>query len=126
MQDKNDLTYVFISHDLAMVRKVCSRIAVMYLGEFVEIAENHDLFFDPRHPYTKALLSAAPTLEKSPFDRSAYVLEGEPPSPIDIPPGCAFASRCPKAFDRCRIETPRAKQLGPGRFVTCHLEDPRG
>lgn len=123
LQDKNDLTYVFISHDLAMVRKVCSRIAVMYLGEFVEISENHDLFFDPRHPYTKALLAAAPTLEKSPFDASTYLLEGEPPSPIDIPPGCAFASRCPKAFDRCRTVSPKITQLGVGRFVACHLED---
>ena len=95
----------------------------MYLGEFVEIAENHDLFFDPKHPYTKALLAAAPTLESSPFDASTYLLEGEPPSPIDIPPGCAFASRCPKAFGRCRVESPRAIQLGIGRFVACHLED---
>src|SRR6202023_3422025 len=72
LQEKNDLTYIFISHDLAMVRKVCTRIAVMYLGEFVEVAGNHDLFFDPQHPYTKALLSAAPTLGTKPLAGKDY------------------------------------------------------
>src|ERR1700704_5185467 len=123
LQEKNDLTYVFISHDLAMVRKVCTRIAVMYLGEMVEIADNRDLFFDPRHPYTKALLSAAPTLEDRPFNPSDFLLEGEPPSPIDIPAGCSFASRCPKAFGRCRDETPKLVERSPGRLVACHLLD---
>jgi peptide/nickel transport system ATP-binding protein len=123
LQEKNDLTYVFISHDLAMVRKVCTRIAVMYLGEMVEIADNHALFFDPQHPYTKALLSAAPTLEQKPFDPSDFLLEGEPPSPIDIPAGCSFASRCPKAFGRCRVETPALVEHSPGRFAACHLLD---
>jgi peptide/nickel transport system ATP-binding protein len=123
LQAKNDLTYVFISHDLAMVRKVCTRIAVMYLGEMVEIADNHDLFFDPQHPYTKALLSAAPTLEDKPFNAADFLLEGEPPSPIDIPPGCSFASRCPKVFGRCRVETPHLQEHQPGRFAACHLLD---
>jgi len=123
LQRKNDLTYVFISHDLAMVRKVCTRIAVMYLGEMVEVADNHELFFDPQHPYTKALLSAAPTLEDKPFDASVYLLDGEPPSPIDIPPGCSFASRCPKVFDRCLAETPQLSEHKPGRLAACHLLD---
>src|SRR3984893_14557016 len=123
LQEKNDLTYVFISHDLAMVRKVCTRIAVMYLGEMVEVADNHDLFFDPRHPYTKALLSAAPTLEESPFNASDFLLEGEPPSPIDIPAGCSFASRCPNVFARCRVEAPRLIEHTSGRLVACHLLD---
>ena len=123
LQEKNDLTYVFISHDLAMVRKVCTRIAVMYLGEMVEIADNHDLFFDPQHPYTKALLSAAPTLEEKPFNAGDFLLEGEPPSPIDIPVGCSFASRCPKVFGRCRVETPRLLEHLPGRYAACHLLD---
>jgi peptide/nickel transport system ATP-binding protein len=123
LQEKNDLTYVFISHDLAMVRKVCTRIAVMYLGEMVEIADNRDLFFDPQHPYTKALLSAAPTLEDKPLDARDYLLEGEPPSPIDIPPGCSFASRCPHAFERCRSETPVLKERAQGRVAACHLLD---
>jgi len=123
LQEKSSLTYVFISHDLAMVRKVCTRIAVMYLGEMVEVADNHDLFFDPQHPYTKALLSAAPTLEERPFNAGDFLLEGEPPSPIDIPPGCSFASRCPKVFGRCRVETPRLLEHLPGRLVACHLLD---
>jgi peptide/nickel transport system ATP-binding protein len=123
LQAKSDLTYIFISHDLAMVRKVCTRIAVMYLGEMVEIADNRDLFFDPQHPYTKALLSAAPTLEDKPFNANDFLLEGEPPSPIDIPPGCSFASRCPKAFGRCRVETPALIEHTPGRFTACHLLD---
>jgi peptide/nickel transport system ATP-binding protein len=126
LQEKNNLTYVFISHDLAMVRKVCTRIAVMYLGEFVEVADNHDLFFDPQHPYTKALLSAAPTLEKKPLDAADYLLDGEPPSPIDIPPGCSFASRCPHAFARCRAETPLLREHKPGRLAACHLLDQAG
>ncbi|WFU66571.1 ABC transporter ATP-binding protein [Bradyrhizobium brasilense] len=123
LQEKNDLTYVFISHDLAMVRRVCTRIAVMYLGEMVEIADNRELFFDPQHPYTKALLSAAPTLEEKPFNPADFLLEGEPPSPIDIPAGCSFASRCPKAFGRCRLETPKLVEHAPGRFAACHLLD---
>lgn len=123
LQEQNDLTYLFISHDLAMVRRVCTRIAVMYLGEMVEIADNHDLFFKPQHPYTKALLSAAPTLEDKPFNPADYLLEGEPPSPIDIPPGCSFASRCPQAFGRCRVETPLLRERAPGRLAACHLLD---
>ncbi len=123
LQERNDLTYVFISHDLAMVRKVCTRIAVMYLGEMVEVADNRDLFFDPQHPYTKALLSAAPTLEDKPLNPKDFLLEGEPPSPINIPPGCSFASRCPKAFGRCRVETPKLIEHTPGRLAACHLLD---
>jgi len=123
LQEKNSLTYVFISHDLAMVRKVCTRIAVMYLGEFVEVADNSELFFNPQHPYTKALLSAAPTLEVKPLDASDYLLDGEPPSPIDIPPGCSFASRCPHAFARCRVEAPALVEHKPGQLAACHLLD---
>ncbi len=109
-----------------MVRKVCTRIAVMYLGQMVEIADNHELFFNSQHPYTKALLSAAPTLEAKPFDPGDYLLEGEPPSPIDIPPGCSFASRCPSVFARCRVETPALKEHKPGCFAACHLLDTAG
>lgn len=123
LQEKNDLTYVFISHDLAMVRKVCTRVAVMYLGEMVEISDNHDLFFDPRHPYTKALLSAVPTLEPKRLDPAEYLLEGEPPSPIDIPAGCSFVTRCPVALARCRVEAPLPREIAPKRFVACHLDE---
>lgn len=124
LQVKRGLTYIFISHDLAMVRQVCSRLAVMYLGEIVELAGNEALFRDPGHPYTKALLSAVPTMEKRPFDSRDYLLEGEPPSPIDLPPGCSFASRCPKRFDRCDVENPKLIERQFGNCSACFLAEP--
>lgn len=121
LQSQHGFTYIFISHDLTMVRQVCSRIAVMYLGETVEVASNESLFFDPGHPYTRALLSAAPTLEERRYDPDDCLLEGEPPSPIDLPPGCAFAGRCPHAFDRCRIENPALTRRGDQALAACFL-----
>lgn len=121
LQAKRGLTYIFISHDLAMVRQVCSRLAVMYLGEIVELASNEALFRDPGHPYTKALLSAVPTMEKRPFNSRDYLLEGEPPSPINLPTGCSFASRCPQRFDRCDVENPRLVQRETGNCSACFL-----
>lgn len=126
LQAKHGLTYIFISHDMAMVRRVCSRIAVMYLGEVVEIADNGKLFFDPGHPYTKALLSAIPTLEERRYRPEECLLEGEPPSPIDLPPGCSFASRCPKAFDRCRRESPVLTADGDRGMAACFLVENKG
>ena len=121
LQSAHRLTYLFISHDLAMVRKVCSRIAVMYLGKIVELADTGTVFFDPGHPYTRALLSAVPVLEEQPYKAEECLLEGEPPSPIDLPTGCSFRARCPLAFDRCRIEEPPLYPRGPGRVAACHL-----
>ena len=121
LQSAHRLTYLFISHDLAMVRKVCSRIAVMYLGKIVELADTGTVFFDPGHPYTRALLSAVPVLEEQPYKAEECLLEGEPPSPIDLPAGCSFRARCPLAFDRCRIEEPPLYPRGPGRVAACHL-----
>lgn len=121
LQAQHGFTYVFISHDLTMVRQVCSRIAVMYLGEAVEVAPNDRMFFDPGHPYTRALLSAAPTLEPRRYLPADCLLEGEPPSPIDLPPGCAFASRCPHAFDRCRVENPALLSRGGQALAACFL-----
>jgi peptide/nickel transport system ATP-binding protein len=121
LQAQRGLTYIFISHDLAMVRQVCSRLAVMYLGEIVELAGNEALFRDPGHPYTKALLSAVPTMETRPFDSRDHLLEGEPPSPIDLPPGCSFASRCPQRFGRCVAETPKLVLRQSGDFSACFL-----
>ncbi len=121
LQTVHGLTYVFISHDLAMVRRVCTRLAVMYLGEIVELAANHTLFFDPGHPYSKALLSAVPTVEEKPYRVEDCLLDGEPPSPIDLPPGCSFAGRCPQAFDRCRVESPLLIVRDPGDFSACFL-----
>jgi len=106
LQAEHGFTYIFISHDLAMVRRACSRIAVMYLGKIVELADNQTVFFNPGHPYTKALLSAVPTIEQRRYDTKECLLEGEPPSPIDIPPGCSFKPRCPLAFERCWNEEP--------------------
>ncbi|SMO90482.1 ABC transporter ATP-binding protein [Paracoccus laeviglucosivorans] len=121
LQAQHGFTYIFISHDLTMVRQVCSRIAVMYLGEAVEVAPNDRLFFDPGHPYTRALLSAAPTLELRRYRPEDCLLEGEPPSPIDLPPGCAFASRCPQAFDRCRSQNPALLSRGGQALAACFL-----
>ncbi|MCT8974291.1 ABC transporter ATP-binding protein [Microbaculum marinisediminis] len=123
LQIQHNLTYIYISHDIAMVRRVCARVAVMYLGEVVELAHNERLFFDPGHPYSKALLSAAPTLEERRYNAADCLLEGEPPSPINLPVGCAFASRCPKAFDRCRVESPVLQDRGGIDRAACHLLD---
>lgn len=106
LQQEHGFTYVFISHDLAMVRRACTRIAVMYLGKVVELADNHSVFFDPGHPYTRALLSAVPTIEERRYDAAECLLEGEPPSPIDIPPGCSFKARCPLATQQCIANEP--------------------
>ncbi|MDC0609784.1 ABC transporter ATP-binding protein [Vibrio sp.] len=123
LQKQHGFTYIYISHDLAMVRRVCSRIAVMYLGETVEVAPNERLFFDPGHPYSRALLSAAPTLEKRRYDPKECLLEGEPPNPIDLPAGCAFRSRCPHAHDRCEKENPTLTSRGDRALAACFLND---
>ncbi len=120
LQSAHGLTYIFISHDLAMVRKACNRVAVMYLGEVVELADNERLFFDPGHPYTRALLSAMPTLEARRYRPEDCLLDGEPPSPIDLPAGCAFRSRCPRAFAPCAGHNPVLVTRGAGDFASCH------
>ncbi len=123
LQQKHGFTYIFISHDMALVRKVCHRVAVMYLGRIVELADNNALFEDPVHPYSKALLSAVPTLDDHPFKAQEYLLEGEPPSPVDIPTGCSFRSRCPVALAKCETNDPDARVLVGGGQVSCHLVD---
>ncbi|WP_370650405.1 dipeptide ABC transporter ATP-binding protein [Neorhizobium galegae] len=124
LQVEYNLTYIFISHDLAMVRKVCNRVAVMYLGEVFELADNDRLFFDPGHPYTKALLSAMPTLEERRYHPEDCLLEGEPPSPINIPQGCSFKSRCPHAMEICEQISPVLTVRGTTDFAACHLVKP--
>lgn len=123
LQRAHGFTYIFISHDMALVRKVCHRIAVMYLGRIVELADNRTLFENPSHPYSKALLSAVPTLDDHPFKSSEYLLEGEPPSPVHIPVGCVFRSRCPAAMEICKTVDPKARILAAGGQVSCHLID---
>lgn len=121
LQKEYNLTYIFISHDLAMVRKVCNRVAVMYLGEVFELADNQRLFFDPGHPYTMALLSAMPTLEEKRYKPEDCLLEGEPPSPLSIPAGCSFKSRCPRAMEICNGEQPFLTVRDEQDFAACHL-----
>lgn len=120
LQRERELTYIFISHDLAMVRRVCGRIAVMYLGEIIEMGSNDSIFEQPRHPYTQALLSAAPTLEEIPATVRAAIVDGEPPNPIDIPVGCSFASRCPRSMPICRDIAPVLVQISINLQVACH------
>lgn len=122
LQAKHGLTYLVISHDLALVRKVCSWVAVMYLGKIVENAGNARIFDRPANPYTRALLSAVPVLDKGPFNPADCLVDGEPPSPINVPKGCSFASRCPKAQDLCRMSEPAFTQIGEDRDgVACHF-----
>ena len=119
IQQEMGLTFLFISHDLSVVAHVCDHVAVMYLGRLVETAPTRQLFAAPRHPYTKALLSAIPSLD--PDDRGkAQKLEGEIPSPTNPPPGCKFQTRCPFAVDICRKEEPKLSQLGREHDVACH------
>lgn len=122
LQVKRGITYVYISHDLAMVRRVCARIAVMYLGRIVELADNETMFGQSAHPYTRALLSAVPTVEEKPYKTETYLLEGEPPDPIDIPAGCSFRTRCPFAFDRCATDDPTQTLHANGNASACHLQ----
>ena len=118
LQAELGLSYLFISHDLSVVEHVSHRVAVMYLGRIVELAEADDLFRTPRHPYTEALLSAALSSERS---REEIVLEGEIPSPMNVPPGCRFHTRCPYAQEKCRIEEPAFRARAPGHDVACHF-----
>lgn len=119
LQQELELAYVFIAHDLSVVRHVADRVAVMYLGRVVELAETEELFQNPRHPYTKALLSAAPMLGETRDDREQIILKGELPSPINRPSGCNFRTRCWKAQDKCAAEEP-TKLRGPdGRLAEC-------
>ncbi len=119
IQAEMGLTFLFISHDLSVVAHVCDQVAVMYLGRLVETAPTRELFAAPRHPYTKALLSAIPSLD--PDDRGkAQKLEGEIPSPTNPPPGCKFQTRCPFAIDICRKEEPKLAEIGRGHDVACH------
>jgi oligopeptide/dipeptide ABC transporter ATP-binding protein len=115
------LTALFISHDLSVVRHVCDRVAIMYLGRLVELAPADQLYADPKHPYTSALFASVPTVGTG--KRVFEAIKGEIPSPIDPPPGCAFHPRCPLAGPRCRAQVPRLTDAGAGRQVACHLND---
>ena len=120
LQKELNLAYLFISHDLAVVEHISHRVAVMYLGTLVEVAEKKQLFDNPTHPYTEALLSAVPVPDPS-VKRNRIILKGDIPSPIDPPKGCRFHTRCPYVEDRCRNEVPQLRQIEVGHAVACHL-----
>ena len=122
LQQDFGLTYVFISHDLGVVQHMCDDIGVLYLGQIVEQADRLSLFRRPRHPYTWALLSAVPSADPAMRAKANRIrLTGDPPSPVDPPPGCRFASRCPFAEARCQSETPELREVDAGHTVRCHL-----
>ena len=122
LQEDLGLTYLFISHDLAVVRHISSRIAVMYLGIIVEVADSTSLCRDPLHPYTKALLTAVPIPDPK-VKKDHIQLKGEIPSPVNIPPGCRFHPRCPYAQDRCRTDDPPLHPATETHVVACHFWD---
>ncbi|WP_350333602.1 ABC transporter ATP-binding protein [Coralliovum pocilloporae] len=122
LQKELGLTFLFISHDLSVVAHTCDHVAVMYLGRLVETAPTRALFSTPRHPYTKALLSAIPSLDPDDRDKGQK-LEGEIPSPANPPSGCKFHTRCPLATDRCKAEEPHLREMGPEHFAACHFAE---
>jgi len=122
LQDEFTLTYLFIAHDLSMVRHICDRVAVMYLGIIVELAERNELYENPLHPYTQALLSAVPIPDpKKDRERRRVILSGEIPSPINPPSGCRFHTRCPVAIEQCKLDVPEWREITPGHWTACHL-----
>jgi oligopeptide transport system ATP-binding protein len=122
LQDRLDLTVLFVAHDLRLVRHISHRVAVMYLGKVVELAATERIFTDPQHPYTQALIAAAPELDPT---RKSVVeaVHGELPSSIHVPAGCPFHPRCPRAFDRCRTAPPHLVDRGEAHWTACHLYD---
>jgi oligopeptide/dipeptide ABC transporter ATP-binding protein len=124
LQDEFNMAYIFVAHDLSVVQHISDRVIVMYLGKVMEEADKVDLFSHPRHPYTKALLSAVPVPDpKIGRTRERIILKGDLPSPVNPPAGCVFNTRCWKAQDRCRTEVPKLMQIGPNHRIACHFPE---
>ena len=121
LQDEFGLSYLFIAHDLAVVKHISHRIAVMYLGRIVELADCGDLFRNPRHPYTEALLSAIPLPNPRKTRKTRIILSGDVPSPVSPPSGCRFHTRCPVAVAECKTRAPELREIAPMHWVACHL-----
>jgi oligopeptide/dipeptide ABC transporter ATP-binding protein len=122
LQKDLDLTLLFIAHNMSVVDHLCDRVAVMYLGKVVEVASRNELFDNPQHPYTQALLSAIP-IPNPQIKRDRIILQGDVPSPLNPPPGCNFHTRCREAVARCSVELPQLKDLGGQHFCSCHLRE---
>ncbi|MFN2340207.1 MAG: ABC transporter ATP-binding protein [Halanaerobium sp.] len=122
LQKEFGLTFLFIAHDLSVVKHISDRVAVMYLGKIVELTDKKELFKNPIHPYTQSLLSAIPEADPR-KKKDRIILEGDVPSPVNPPSGCRFHPRCPKAFDLCSVKEPEFKEYGDGHFAACHLLD---
>lgn len=120
LQDEFGLTYLFIAHDLSVVKHISDRVAVMYLGKIVELTNKNELYHNPKHPYTQALLSAIPEADPT-INKERILLKGDVPSPINPPTGCRFHTRCPKVMDICKVEEPKFIDSGDGHYVACHL-----
>ncbi|MDQ0338529.1 oligopeptide/dipeptide ABC transporter ATP-binding protein [Caldalkalibacillus uzonensis] len=120
LRKEHDLTYLFISHDLSVVKHISDRVGVMYLGRMVELADKQAIYANPKHPYTQALLSAIPSTDID-KKRERIILKGDVPSPLNIPSGCRFHPRCPVATDECRHQEPEFRQVGEQHYVACHL-----
>ncbi len=127
LQERLGLTFLFIAHDLSMVRHISNRVAVMYLGKVMELASRNQLFRSPLHPYTQSLISAVPLPEpKLERQRRQFILKGDPPSPSNPPSGCVFHTRCPLSVEQCLTTIPEFREVRPGQFVACHLADEEG